>query len=85
MIKKINLLCFTQRENEIKIYIEDKLNNYFNLDINEIIIEDEQLYKDIFLIIDSYYIIPKIKNYKKFAIPMEEDSLLRQIFLYKIS
>jgi hypothetical protein len=81
MIKKINSIYFTVRENEIKIFIEDKLNDYFNLIIDKIIIEDENLYKDLYLIIDSYYIIPKNKNYKKFAIPFEEDQLLRTIFI----
>jgi hypothetical protein len=81
MIKKINSIYFTVRENEIKFFIEDKLNDYFNLIIDKIIIEDENLYKDLYLIIDSYYIIPKNKNYKKFAIPFDEDQLLRTIFI----
>jgi hypothetical protein len=83
MIKKINLLCFTSRENEVKIYIEENLNDYFDLKIDQIIIEDELLYKDIYSIIDSYYLIPKTKNYKKYAISFEEDQILRSLFLNK--
>ena len=81
MIKKINPIYFTEKENQLQTYIEEKMNDYFNLNVDKIIIEDIQLYNDLFSMIDTYYVIPKNKNYKKFIIPYEEDQLLRQIFV----
>jgi hypothetical protein len=82
MIHKINNIYFTQKENELKNYIETKLNEYFNLEIDNVIIEDNELFKDLYNMIDSYYLIPISKNYKKTIIPEDEDNLLRNIFLH---
>jgi hypothetical protein len=81
MIKKINPIYFTEKENTLKKYIEENLDNYFNLTLDKIIVEDEEFYNDLFSMIDSYYIIPKNKNYKKYIITEEEDKLLRIIFV----
>ena len=77
--KRIKSLSFSVNELEIKNFIEDILNNYFNLNIDYVNIEKE-MYEKIYKIIDSYYLIPIQKNYKKTAISYEEDKLIRNIF-----
>ena len=77
---KIKRLCFSENEKKIKIFIEDILNKYFNLDINFIYIEDNDLYYDLYKIIDSYYLIPTQKKYSKTLISKEEDLIFRDIF-----
>lgn len=77
---KIKRLCFSEIEKKIKIFIEDILNQYFNLDIDFIYIEDNDLYNDLYKIIDSYYLIPTQKKYSKTLISKEEDLIFRDIF-----
>jgi hypothetical protein len=79
--KKIKALAFSNSDITIKNYIEQVLNDYFNLTIDNTIVPNDikdHLYK----IIDSYYFIPKIKNFAKTAISKEEDDIIRQIFLF---
>lgn len=78
--KKIKALTFTKTDIEVKNYTEQILDDYFNLKLDYIIVEDENLYKNLFEIIDSYYKIPKMKNQKRLGIPEEEDKILRTIF-----
>ena len=67
---------------EIKPLIENTLNEYFNLNIDYIYIEKD-IYDKIYKIIDSYYLIPTQKKYKKTGIPESEDIILRTIFREK--
>ena len=73
-------IMFFRNWKKIKIFIEDILNQYFNLDIDFIYIEDNDLYNDLYKIIDSYYLIPTQKKYSKTLISKEEDSIFRDIF-----
>jgi len=77
--KKIKTLVFTKEDLLIKKYIESILDDYFSLKIDYVNIEEE-MYNKIYSIIDTYYIIPIIKNYKKTAITEIEDNLVRNIF-----
>jgi hypothetical protein len=81
-LKKIEKLSYTKEDIEIKTYIMDTLNSYFNLIIEFVYIEEE-LYQKIYKIIDSYYLIPIEKGNKKTAITKEEDLIIRSIFLEK--
>lgn len=78
---KIKTLNYTKEDIIIKKYLESVLDDYFNLNIDYIIIDDENMYNNLFNIIDSYYLIPFNKNLKKTAITKEEDMILRSIFL----
>jgi len=80
--KRIKSLSYSINEIEIKNFIEQILNDYFNLNIEYINIEKD-MYEKIYKIIDSYYLIPIQKNYKKTAISYEEDQLIRNIFRMK--
>jgi hypothetical protein len=80
--KRIKSLSFSSNEIEIKNYIENILNEYFNLNIDYVYLEDD-IYEKIYRIIDSYYLIPMQKKYKKTAISFEEDQIIRNIFLKK--
>jgi hypothetical protein len=82
--KKIKFLNFISEEIEIKNFIEKVLDDYFNLKIDFVNI-DKDNYEKIYKIIDSYYLIPTQKNYKKTAISFEEDQLIRNIFREYIS
>lgn len=77
---KIKRLCFSEIEKKIKIYIDDILKQYFNLEIDFIYMEDIDLYNELYKIIDSYYLIPIQKNYSKTLISKEEDLIIRDIF-----
>ena len=82
--KKIKFLNYISEEIEIKDFIEKVLDDYFNLKIDFINV-DKDNYEKIYKIIDSYYLIPTQKNYKKTAISFEEDQLIRNIFREYIS
>jgi len=77
--KRIKSLSFSINDIEIKNFIEQNLDDYFNLNI-EFVNIDKDMYEKIYKIIDSYYLIPTQKNYKKTAISKEEDELIRNIF-----
>ena len=77
--KKIERLNFSEKDIKIKKYIQFSLTKYFNLEIDFILV-DEHMYKDIFEIIDTYYLIPTKKNYGRTIIPKEEDEIIRSIF-----
>ena len=81
-LKKIEKLSYTKEDIEIKTYIMNVLNDYFNLVIESVYVESE-LYEKIYKIIDSYYLIPKKKELQKTAITEEEDNIIRNIFLEK--
>lgn len=86
--KKIKSLIFTKEDIIIKTFIETVLDDYFNLKIDSIHINSidsigvECLYDKIYNIIDTYYLIPNNKNYKKTSITKEEDEIIRTIFLH---
>jgi hypothetical protein len=77
--KKIEKLIFTKEDLLIKKYIESVLEDYFSLKIDYIIV-DEDMYNKLYSVIDTYYLIPTIKKYKKTAITEIEDNLIRNIF-----
>ena len=77
--KRIKSLSFSINEIELKNFIENILNDYFNLSIEYVNI-DKDMYEKIYKIVDSYYLIPIQKNYKKTAISQDEDSIIRDIF-----
>jgi len=78
--KIIQRLNYTQEEIELKKYIENILNDYFQLHIDCIKL-DQDMYKKIYNLIDNYYIIPLSKKYKKTLISKDEDTILRSIFI----
>jgi hypothetical protein len=78
--KKIERLNYSEEDRKMSSYIMNILNDWFSLKIDYIYLEDT-IYKKIYEIIDSYYLIPHKKNYNKYAITKEEDEILRTIFL----
>lgn len=78
--KKIQGLSYTAEDIKIKKYIENVLDEYFELKINSVNV-DKNTYTLLYKIIDSYYLIPSSKNQKKTAISKEEDTIIRTIFL----
>lgn len=77
--KKIERLNFSEKDIKIKKYIQFFLTKYFNIEIDFILV-DNDMYKDIFEIIDTYYLIPTKKNYGRTIISKEEDIIIRSIF-----
>lgn len=80
--KKIKGLGFSENDKKIKEYIEIILNEYFNLIIDNVNVEDD-MYNKLYEIIDSYYLIPSKKKNCKTFISHEEDNIIRTIFLKK--
>jgi hypothetical protein len=78
---KIKLLRYTEKDIILQKYINSVLEQYFKLKIDYVKMEDNDIYNELYKLIDSYYLEPFKNNYKKFAIPSEEDSILRKIFL----
>jgi hypothetical protein len=78
---KIKLLRYTEKDIVLKNYIDSVLEKYFKLEIDYIKVEDPDLFNELYKLIDSYYLEPFKKNYKKFAISQEEDIILRKIFI----
>lgn len=77
--KNLNRLMYTEEDRTLKKYIEDILNEYFQLNIDYHYV-DEDVYDKLYKIIDSYYLIPSEKN-RKTLISCEEDFIIRSIFL----
>ena len=77
--KKVDRLIFTKEDLLIKKYIESVLEDYFSLKIDYINV-DEDMYNKLYSVIDTYYLIPTIKNYKRITITETEDNLIRSIF-----
>jgi hypothetical protein len=77
--KRIQALSLSFNDSRIKKYIEKVLINYCELLIDFVYV-DNDIYKELYKVIDSYYLIPTQKNYKKTAISEEEDKLIRSIF-----
>lgn len=80
--KKIKSLSYTQEDIEIRNYIENILSDYFDLNIDEIYVNDD-MYDKLFKIIDTYYLIPTERKYKKTSIPESEDLIIRSIIKRK--
>ncbi len=80
--KKIERLTFSEDDRKMRFIIKNLLNDWFNLKFDHIYLENN-IYKKIYELIDNYYYIPLQKNYTKFPISKEEDTLLRTIFLTK--
>jgi len=76
---RIQRLTFVKEDKKIKELVENALNNYFNLTIDNIKIKKKD-YEYLFKIVDSYYLIPSSKNIKT-AITKEENNLIKNIFL----
>ena len=72
-------MTFVKEDKKIKELVENALNNYFNLTIDNIKIKKKD-YEYLFKIVDSYYLIPSSKNIKT-AITKEENNLIKNIFL----
>jgi hypothetical protein len=79
--KKLIGLTYTEQDRKIKQIFDKILDDYFELRINFIEV-DEDIYTTLFHIIDSYYLLPMSKN-KNGAIPEKEDTLLRTIIRLK--
>jgi hypothetical protein len=77
--KKIQGLSLSFNDIRIKKYIEKILLNYIELNIDFVYVDDD-IYEELYKIIDSYYLVPIQKNYRKTAITEEEDQLIRSIF-----
>ena len=82
--KKIQGLSLSFNDIKIKKYIEKILLTYSELAIDFVYV-DNDIYDDLYKIIDSYYLIPIQKNYKKTAITEDEDTLIRSIFRKSIN
>lgn len=80
-LKRLTPLSFGNHINLVNI-IKEQLDEYFNLFV-DLIHLDEEIYEEIYKIIDSFYLIPKEKGQKKTAISQEEDELLRVLLLKK--
>lgn len=65
-------------------FVKDQLEEYFDLFV-DIIYLDQEIYSELYKIIDSFYRTPIEKGQKKTAISQEEDELLRVLFLKKES
>jgi len=80
-VKRLTSLSFGSQQTFVNA-VKEKLEEYFNLFV-DIIYLDQEIYNELYKIIDSYYIIPVEKGQKKTAIAKEEDELLRVLLLKK--
>ena len=80
--KKIKGLSYIKEDIEIKNYIENILEEYFQSNIDFVIVDNE-IYDKLYKIIDSYYLIPNGKKKGKTFISYEEDLIIRSIFRNK--
>lgn len=78
-LKRINSISFGKNSDFVSS-IQNSFNDYFNLS-SDIIYLDDAIYDKAYELIDSFYLIPKEKGYKKTAISKEEDELLRKLLL----
>jgi hypothetical protein len=79
-VKRIQYLSLSNnKDKETVERIETILDDYFHLKIDFIHVNDD-MYDKIYEIIDSFYLIPTEKKYKKTAITSDEDTILRSIF-----
>jgi len=76
----IKRLIYTNEEIEVKEIIQNILHDYFELKIDSFKLDKEK-YDKIFKIIDTYYIIPINKKYKKTLITKFENDIIRSIFI----
>jgi len=76
---RINKLIHVKEDKKIKELIDNILEKYFNLEIDNFKLNKKD-YIDLYKIIDTYYEIPSSKNLKT-AISKEENELVRNIFL----
>ena len=79
--KRIKSLRFSEEEKELKIYIELRLQEYFELKIDCDIIDNDNLFNNLFRYVDTLYLIPSKKDKGKTPISQEEDNIIRTIFL----
>jgi hypothetical protein len=79
--KNLNRLMYSEDDRALKKYIENILNEYFQLNIDYHYV-DEDMYDKLYKMLDSYYLIPSQKN-RKTLISEEEDFTVRSIFLKK--
>ena len=77
--KNLNRLMYSEDDRALKKYIENVLNEYFQLNIDYHYV-DEDVYDKLYKVLDSYYLIPSQKN-RKTLISEEEDFIIRSIFL----
>ena len=76
---RINKLIHVKEDKKIKELIDNILEKYFNLEIDNFKLNKKD-YIDLYKIIDTYYEIPSSKNIKT-AISKEENEVVRNIFL----
>ena len=76
---RINKLIHIKEDKKIKELIDNILEKYFNLEIDNFKLNKKD-YIGLYKIIDSYYEIPSSKNLKT-AITKEENELVKNIFL----
>ncbi len=72
--------AFLPSQRAVKEYVENVLNDYFELKCDFVAMEDEEMYNQLYQIVDSYYRIPLIKKMGRFAISEEEDTIVRNLF-----
>ena len=80
--KKIERLTYCEEDRKMRSYIMSVLDDWFNLKIDCVYI-DQEIYQKIYKEVNNYYLNPYQKNYTKFAISKEEDEIVRSIFLTK--
>lgn len=78
-LRRINSISFGNN-NDLISSIQNSFNDYFNLSSDNIYLEND-IYDETYKLIDSFYLIPKEKGYKKTAISKDEDELLRTLLL----
>jgi len=78
---RIQRLTFVKEDKKIKELVENVLDDYFNLKIENVKLNKKD-YDYLFKIVDSYYLIPSSKNIKT-AITEVENNLIKNIFLLK--
>ncbi len=72
--------AFLPSQRAVKEYVENALNDYFELKCDFVAMEDEEMYNQLYQIVDSYYRIPLSKKMGRFAISEEEDTIVRNLF-----
>jgi len=76
--ERIRRMIFTEKEEKLKSFLKRIVNAYCNGLIDNVEV-DEDLYTDLYKLIDSLYLIPASQN-RRPAIPAEEDAVLRKLF-----
>jgi hypothetical protein len=76
--ERVRRMIFTEKEEKLKSFLKRIVNAYCNGLIDNVEVDNE-LYSDLYKLIDSLYLIPVSQN-RRPAIPAEEDAVLRKLF-----